>query len=712
MKKLLILVLIAGAVFGFYQLGGEQWLLPATYQELYQDNPWLTAGIYFSVYVAVTALSIPGAALMTLIGGAVFGLWTGLLIISFASTIGATLAFLMSRTLLKDWVQKKFGQYLNTINQGMEKDGAFYLFTLRLIPVVPFFAINLLMGLMPISAFRFYWVSQLGMLAGTAVYVNAGAQLGELEELSLAGIMNPGLLGAFVLLGLFPWFAKSLLGKYQVQRNLKARAHGRAKPAKFDDNLLVIGAGAAGLVSSIIGSATKAQVTLIEKHKMGGDCLNTGCVPSKAIIHAAKVVHESQKGLQSGLLKGNIEGIDFDKVMEHVHGSITAIEPHDSVERYEGLGVNCISGSGKLISPWEVEIETADGQQETRSAANIIIATGGKPRVPEIPGLDEVDYYTSDSLWDIKKLPAKMIVLGAGPIGCELGQAFARLGSQVTMVDRSELPMPREDDDVAQLVLESMLADGVIHKAGRSITELNKAAGGGYTAKLDNGEELAFDALLIAVGREANTQNIGLEELGISTDNNGFVEVDEYLQTNCPTIYACGDVIGGYQFTHVSAHEAWYASVNSLFGRFIRFKSDYRVIPWATFTAPEVARVGLNEKDATANGIDYEVTQYGLDDLDRAITDDAATGFVRVLTVPGKDKILGATIVGPRADDLISSFVTGMKHGLGLNKVLGTIHAYPTYMEANKYLAGMWKKKQVSAKLLDWLGKYHKRKLK
>jgi len=716
MKKLLILVLIAGAIFGFYQLGGEQWLLPSTYQALYQDNPWLTAGIYFGVYVAVTALSIPGAALMTLIGGAVFGLWTGLLIISFASTIGATLAFLMSRTLLKDWVQKKFGQYLNTINQGMEKDGAFYLFTLRLIPVVPFFAINLLMGLMPISAMRFYWVSQLGMLAGTAVYVNAGAQLGELEELSLAGVMNPGLLGAFVLLGLFPWFAKGLLGKYQAQRNLKVRANGRAKPAKFDDNLLVIGAGAAGLVSSIIGSATKAQVTLIEKHKMGGDCLNTGCVPSKAIIHAAKVVHESQKGLQSGLLKGNIEGIDFDKVLQHVHGSIKAIEPHDSVERYEGLGVNCIAGSGKLISPWEVEIETAGGQKETRSAANIIIATGGRPRVPDIPGLEEIEYYTSDSLWDIKKLPEQMIVLGAGPIGCELGQAFARLGSQVTMVDRGELPMPREDDDVAQLVLESMVADGVIHKAGRSIAELSKAAvgtsaEGSYTAKLDNGEELAFDALLIAVGREANTHNLGLEALGISTDKNGFVEVDEYLQTDCPAIYACGDVIGGYQFTHVSAHEAWYASVNSLFGRFKRFKADYRVIPWATFTSPEVARVGLNEKDATANGIDYEVTQYGLDDLDRAITDDAATGFVRVLTVPGKDKILGATIVGPRADDLISSFVTGMKHGLGLNKVLGTIHAYPTYMEANKYVAGMWKKKQVSAKLLDWLGKYHRRKL-
>ena len=725
MKKILILLLIIGALTGFYLLGGDQWLLPSTYQQLYLDNPWLTAGLYFAVYVAVTALSIPGAALMTLIGGAVFGLWTGLLIISFASSLGATLAFLMSRTLLKDWVQKKFGQYLTTINQGMEKDGSFYLFTLRLIPVVPFFAINLLMGLMPISAFRFYWVSQLGMLAGTAVYVNAGAQLGELEELSLAGIMNPSLLGAFVLLGLFPWVAKGLLAKYQTKRNLKARANGRKKPAKFDDNVLVIGAGAAGLVGSIIGSTVKAKVSLVEKHQMGGDCLNTGCVPSKAIIHAAKVAHDSEKGFNSGLLQGAYNGVDFSKVMQHVHDSIKAIEPHDSVERYEGMGVNCIAGAARIISPWEVEIthNNADDntqKKEIRSAANIIIATGGRPRIPDIQGLQDVPHYTSDTLWQINELPKRLLVLGAGPIGCELGQAFARLGSQVTMVDRSNLPMPREDQDVAELVLTSMQADGLTHKGGRFITALttreaasdqDQQSEPSHQAELDNGEIVEFDALLIAIGREANTQNLGLENVGISSDKNGFVAVDEYLQTDCPTIYACGDVIGGYQFTHVSAHEAWYASVNSLFGAFKRFKTDYRVIPWATFTAPEVARVGLNEKDAKANGIQYEVTQYGLDDLDRAITDDAAHGFVRVLTVPGKDTILGATIVGPRADDLISSFVTGMKHGLGLNKVLGTIHAYPTYMEANKYVAGMWKKKHVSATALRWLGKYHQRKL-
>jgi pyruvate/2-oxoglutarate dehydrogenase complex dihydrolipoamide dehydrogenase (E3) component/uncharacterized membrane protein YdjX (TVP38/TMEM64 family) len=717
MKKLLLLGLIVGLVFGFYVMG-EQWLLPETYQALYQQDPLQTAGIFFIVYLLVAALSIPGAALMTLISGAIFGLSQGLLIASFASSIGATLAFIMSRLLLKDWVQSKFSMHLKTINDGIEKDGPFFLFTLRLIPIVPFFAINLLMGLMPISAWRFYWVSQLGMLAGTAVYVNAGAEfaavVGQDTGFSLAGIMTPGLLGALILLAIFPWIVRAVVNRIQAKRALTTRAKGRTKPKKFDDNLIVIGGGAAGLVSSIIGSAVKAKVTLIEKHKMGGDCLNTGCVPSKAIIHAAKIVHENKKGHNTGLLRGKPASIDFNKVMSHVHGSIKAIEPHDSIERYESFGVSCATGQAKIISPWEVEIqhvsESGAITTEIRSAANIIIATGGRPRIPQILGLDQVTYYTSDTLWQITELPKRLLILGAGPIGCELGQAFARLGSQVTMVDKGQFLMPREDEDVSQLVAAAMAEEGVNHIPDRSISQL-KSSKRCYVAQLDNGDDIEFDVLLLAIGREGNTENLGLDNVDLKTDNNGFLAVDEYLQTECPTIYACGDVIGGYQFTHVSAHEAWFASVNSLFGRIKRFKADYRVIPWATFTSPEVARVGLSEKDAKLQNIPYESTQYGLDDLDRAITDDAATGFVRVLTVPGKDKILGATVVGARADDLIATFVIGMKHGLGLNKVLGTIHAYPTYMEANKFVAGQWKRKQVSAKLLALVAWYNRKNL-
>lgn len=713
MKKLLLLVIIAGLLLGFY-ISGDQWLLPETYRALYQQNPVQTAGLFFIIYLLVAALSIPGAALMTLIAGAVFGLSQGLLIASFASSLGATLAFLMSRLLLKDWVQNKFSSYLTTINDGIKKDGPFYLFTLRLIPVVPFFAINLLMGLMPITVWRFYWVSQLGMLAGTAVYVNAGAEfaavIGQQEGFSVAGVMSPGLLGALVLLALFPWLARSVINQVQGRRALIKRAKGRVKPRKFDDNLIVIGGGAAGLVSSIIGSAVNARVTLIEKNKMGGDCLNTGCVPSKALIHAAKIAHDTQQGFKSGLILNDQVSeqpqVDFEQVMQHVHHSIKAIAPHDSIERYEGLGVSCAVGQAKIISPWEVEIQHLDGQVEIRSAANIIIATGGRPRLPEIPGLDHVCYYTSDTLWQMTELPKRLLVLGAGPIGCELGQAFSRLGADVIIVDKGSFLMPREDKDVSQLVADTMIREGVQHVPESSISRLETASDHNI-AILDNGETIEFDALLLAVGREGNTDNLGLENVDLTSDDNGFISVNEYLQTDCPTIYACGDVIGGYQFTHVSAHEAWFASVNSLFGRFKRFKADYRVIPWATFTSPEVARVGLNEKEAKIQNIPYESTQYGLDDLDRAITDNAAVGFVRVLTVPGKDKILGATIVGPRADDLIAIFVIAMKHGLGLNKVLGTIHAYPTYMEANKFVAGQWKRKQISSRLLAWLGKFH-----
>lgn len=713
MKKLLLLVIIAGLLLGFY-ISGDQWLLPETYRALYQQNPVQTAGLFFIIYLLVAALSIPGAALMTLIAGAVFGLSQGLLIASFASSLGATLAFLMSRLLLKDWVQNKFSSYLTTINDGIKKDGPFYLFTLRLIPVVPFFAINLLMGLMPITVWRFYWVSQLGMLAGTAVYVNAGAEfaavIGQQEGFSVAGVMSPGLLGALVLLALFPWLARSVINQVQGRRALIKRAKGRVKPRKFDDNLIVIGGGAAGLVSSIIGSAVNARVTLIEKNKMGGDCLNTGCVPSKALIHAAKIAHDTQQGFKSGLILNDQVSeqpqVDFEQVMQHVHHSIKAIAPHDSIERYEGLGVSCAVGQAKIISPWEVEIQHLDGQVEIRSAANIIIATGGRPRLPEIPGLDHVCYYTSDTLWQMTELPKRLLVLGAGPIGCELGQAFSRLGADVIIVDKGSFLMPREDEDVSQLVADTMIREGVQHVPESSISRLETASDHNI-AILDNGETIEFDALLLAVGREGNTDNLGLENVDLTSDDNGFISVNEYLQTDCPTIYACGDVIGGYQFTHVSAHEAWFASVNSLFGRFKRFKADYRVIPWATFTSPEVARVGLNEKEAKIQNIPYESTQYGLDDLDRAITDNAAVGFVRVLTVPGKDKILGATIVGPRADDLIAIFVIAMKHGLGLNKVLGTIHAYPTYMEANKFVAGQWKRKQISSRLLAWLGKFH-----
>jgi pyruvate/2-oxoglutarate dehydrogenase complex dihydrolipoamide dehydrogenase (E3) component/uncharacterized membrane protein YdjX (TVP38/TMEM64 family) len=695
-------VLDLGRYLSFEQLKASQ----ASFNQLYAQQPLVVAAVYFGVYVVATALSFPGATIITLAGGAVFGLWWGLLIVSFASSIGATLAFLASRFVLRDWVESRFGQRLADINAGVDKEGAFYLFSLRLIPVVPFFLINLLMGLTRMKSWTYYWVSQLGMLAGTAVYVNAGTQLAQLD--SPRGILSPSLLGSFVLLGIFPLLARRVVAAIQ-KRQVYAR-WASVRPKTFDRNLIVIGGGAAGLVSAYIAAAVKAKVTLIEAHKMGGDCLNYGCVPSKALIKSAKLAHQMRHGAQYGL-RDTTPTFSFKAVMQRVHDVIRAIEPHDSVERYTGLGVEVLQGYGKLVNPWTVEVALSNGQVQRLTARSIVIAAGAQPVVPELPGLADVGYVTSDTLWDefakLDDIPKRIVVLGGGPIGCELSQSFARLGAQVTQVEMGERIMVREDEEVSALAREALQADGVQVLTGHQALRCERRAEDKMLVLSTQGQEveLVFDALVCAVGRVARLQGYGLEDIGVPTHRT--VDTNAYLQTIYPNIYAAGDVAGPYQFTHTAAHQAWYAAVNALFGDFKSFKVDNRVIPWATFIDPEVARVGLNEQEAQAQGIAYEVTKYGIDDLDRAIADSEAHGFVKVLTVPGKDRILGVTIVGTHAGDLLAEYVLAMKHGLGLNKILGTIHTYPTLAEANKYAAGEWKRAHAPQKLLAWVEKFH-----
>ncbi len=711
---LLLLALVIGAFvaldlgryLSFEQLKASQ----ASFDQLYAQQPLTVAAVYFGVYVLATALSIPGAVIITLGGGAVFGLWQGLLLVSFASTLGATLAFLASRFVLREWVEARFGQRLADINAGVDKEGAFYLFTLRLIPVVPFSLINLLMGLTRMKTWTYYWVSQLGMLAGTAVYVNAGTQLAQLD--SVRGILSPALLGSFVLLGIFPLLARRVVAAVQ-KRKVYAR-WASVRPKTFDRNLIVIGGGAAGLVSAYIAAAVKAKVTLIEAHKMGGDCLNYGCVPSKALIKSAKLAHQMRHGAKYGL-SDTAPSFSFKAVMQRVHDVIKAIEPHDSVERYTDLGVEVLQGYGKLVNPWTVEVTLNNGQVQRLTARSIVIAAGARPMVPPLPGLDDVGYVTSDTLWDefakLDDIPKRIVVLGGGPIGCELSQSFARLGAQVTQVEMGERIMVREDEEVSALARDALQADGVRVLTGHKALRCERRGEDKILVASTQGQEveIVFDALVCAVGRVARLQGYGLEDIGVPTHRT--VDTNEYLQTIYPNIYAAGDVAGPYQFTHTAAHQAWYAAVNALFGDYKSFKVDYSVIPWATFIDPEVARVGLNEQEAQAQGIAYEVTKYGIDDLDRAICDEGpyseAHGFVKVLTVPGKDRIMGVTIVGSHAGDLLAEYVLAMKHGLGLNKILGTIHTYPTMAEANKYVAGEWKRAHAPQKLLAWVKKYH-----
>ncbi len=474
------------------------------------------------------------------------------------------------------------------------------------------------------------------------------------------------------------------------------------KPRKFDYNLIAIGAGSAGLVTTYIGSAIKAKVALIEKHKMGGDCLNTGCVPSKALIRSAKLLHEAKNSKKYGIEKCEAQ-FDFADIMQRVQNVVGKIEPHDSVERYSGLGVECFQGDAKIVSPWEVEV---NGKR--LSARSIVLATGARPLVPKIPGLDDADYLTSDTVWNLRDLPKRLVVLGGGPIGCELTQCFARFGSQVTQIEMAPRLMPREDADAAQEVTGQFEREGIRVAVGHKALRVEKNGNGGVLVCEHNGSEVrfAFDKILLALGRVANTDGFGLKELGVTINQRGTIDANELMQTNFPNIYVCGDATGPFQFTHVAAHQAWYAAVNALLAPFWSFKVDYRVIPWATFTDPEVARVGLSEDEAKQKNIEVEVTRYGIDDLDRAIADSADHGFVKVLTAPGKDKILGATIVGAHAGDLLAEFVLAMKWNIGLNKLLGTIHIYPTMAEANKYAAGNWKRAHAPQTALRWAEKF------
>ncbi|MFN3630038.1 MAG: FAD-dependent oxidoreductase [Casimicrobiaceae bacterium] len=664
--------------------------------------PVASALAFFALYVAVAALSLPGAAVLTLAAGALFGFTVGLVLVSFASTLGALLAFLAARYLFRDAVKARFGLALAPIDAGIAKDGAFYLLSLRLIPAFPFWLVNLLMGLTSMSARRYTWVSQLGMLPGTAVYVNAGTQLATIA--SPGDILSPGLLGSFVLLGIFPLIAKAVVGWLQGRRVYAAWK----KPARFDRNLVVIGAGAGGLVTAYIAAAVKAKVTLIEAHRMGGDCLNSGCVPSKTLIRAARAVQALRQARAFGVEAGEPR-VDFAAVMARVREVIRAIEPHDSAERYRALGVEVLSGYARLVTPWAVEITSGDGSKQTLTARTIVLATGAAPFVPPIPGLAEAGCLTSDTVWSLEELPRRLVVLGGGPIGCELAQSFARLGSAVTQVEMAPRLLIREDPEVSETVRAALEADGVRVLTGHEAVRVEQEAGERRLIVRTAGQEFAlpFDRLLCAVGRAPRVEGYGLDTLGISLTPRRTIEVDDHLQTRYPNILAVGDVAGPNQFTHAAAHQAWYAAVNALFGRFRRFKVDYRVMPWATFTEPEVARVGLSEEEAKARGVPYEVTRYGIDELDRAIAEGVAHGFVKVLTEPGRDRILGVTIVGEHAGDLIAEFVLAMKHGLGLGKILGTIHIYPTLAEANKYAAGEWKRAHAPERLLRWVARYH-----
>jgi dihydrolipoamide dehydrogenase len=669
-------------------------------QSAIEVHPCLAALLFCTLYIATTALSIPGAFVFTLAGGALFGFWQGLLLVSLSSSSGATIAFLTSRFLLRDFVKNRFAPQMQKLQNFEGSSGqnlSRYLFSLRLLPMIPFFIVNLIMGVTNMKTVTFFIVSLLGMLPATVLYVNAGQELSKID--SMRDMLSPRLIFAFLLLAA----SSLLLGHFLnfIQDGWKMRHY--SKPKKFDFNLIVIGAGSGGLVSAFIAATVKAKVALIEKHKMGGDCLNTGCVPSKALLRTAKIMSYFLRAEEFGI-DALPARVNFQKVMDRVRQVIQKIEPHDSRERYRAMGVECFEGEAKIISPFEVQV----GERRL-STRRIVVATGARPLVPPIPGIAESGCRTSDNIWELTQLPRRLCILGGGPIGCELAQAFSRLGSEVTIIEMGSRILSKEDEDVADHIATKFQNEKIRILTGHKVEAFKKENNGKFVICSHEGAQISieYDDVLVALGRKANVTGFGLEELGVEITKQGTISVNPFMQTTCPTIYACGDVVGPYQFTHVAAHQAWYAAVNTLFRPFRRFALDTRVIPWCTFTDPEVARVGLSEAEASAQGIVFELSRYEFSELDRAIAEGEDRGFIKILTVPGKDKVLGVTIVGAHAGELITEWVTAMKFGFGLNKILGIIHVYPTFSEANKYAAGVWKKAHAPETALNFLQKFH-----
>jgi pyruvate/2-oxoglutarate dehydrogenase complex dihydrolipoamide dehydrogenase (E3) component len=490
-----------------------------------------------------------------------------------------------------------------------------------------------------------------------------------------------------------------LLSRFSLARLQRRRVFAQwPRPKQFDYNVVVIGAGAGGLVSAYITAAANAKVALIEQHQMGGDCLNTGCVPSKALIRAAKSAHETRHGARFGI-HSNAPKVDFLGVMNHINAAIARIQPHDSRERYTQLGVDCLQGTATLRSPWQVEV---NGQVLT--TRSVILATGARPRIPELPGLSEVPYLTSDTLWSLTELPEHLVILGGGPIGCEMAQAWVRLGCQVTLIEAGSRLLSREDPEVSERITEQLQREGV---DVRLHTQASSVQADPNQVWLNNEPQpVVFTHLLLALGRIPNLSGLGLEQLGVELDATDHRANIRQLQQCLPNLSVVGDAAGGEQFTHAAAHGAWTASLNALFGHLKTFKANWHILPRVTFTDPEVARVGLNITEATAQGIAHEVTTYSMDELDRAIVEGEQGGWIQVLTRPGSDRVLGATIVSPQAGEMITEWVSAMKRKQGLNAILATIHAYPTRSEANKALAGVWKKARQPKRLLQWVGRY------
>ena len=710
------------AILGWWWLGGAAFDLESlrsvrlSMAHWVRESPELAALGFIAAYLLVAVLALPGALILTLLGGALFGLAAGVLLVAFASSLGALLSFAVVRWIAGRALRDRLAVRLAPIARGIAQDGAYYLFTLRVVPVFPFFLVNVLVALTPIRAWTFYWVSLFGMLPATLVYVNAGHQLASLT--SVTGLLSPGLMSALLLLGVFPLLARKILPA--TARRVEAlaaswRANRRwrgQRPPRFDRDLIVIGAGAAGLVAANIAASLRARVTLIEREAMGGDCLNTGCVPSKALIRLARRAHEERQWrLEESMITGapasSPSRPDLAALLARVRATIARIAPHDSVERYRSLGVECLRGEARVVSPWTVELSDEESGVISRlHARHLIIATGADPVVPEIKGLDPGRILTTQTVWSMRELPARLLVLGGGPVGCELAQAFQRLGAAVTVIERADRLLPREEPEASAEVCRALEADGVRVLTGASLASVSHGAAAQVICQ---GVEVVveFDQLLCALGRRSRVEGFGIETLGLVREPDGTLKVDDWMRTSEPGVFACGDVASSDRLTHVAGQMGWLAAYNALFGSVWPLRIDRRAIPRCVFTDPEVARVGLTRAEAEAAGIRVTCTRYEMSALDRAIIEEQTQGFVMVLSAQGSDQILGATVVGARAGELVALYTLAIRERLGLRRLMSMMIAYPGWADAGRAAASQWQRDQAPSWMLAWLERWH-----
>ena len=470
-------------------------------------------------------------------------------------------------------------------------------------------------------------------------------------------------------------------------------------------NVVVIGAGTAGLVTAAGTAGLGGRVALVEKGRMGGDCLNYGCVPSKALIKSARVAAAMRNAGAWGLPPHSPEP-DYARVIRRMKAARARIEPHDSVERFERMGVDVFPGEARFESPHRVRVGDT-----VLNARHVVLATGGRAAIPPIPGLEHARTFTNQTFFENEIFPRRLAVLGAGPIGCELSQALARLGSEVTLIDRGSQPLHREDEDVARLLQTALAADGVNLHLNTEVRRVEAQGGGASRIVLSRagGEATVdVDAILIAAGRVPNIEGLDLERAGVAYGKRG-IKVDRYLRTTNPHIYAAGDVAGSHQFTHFAEYHARCIVRNLMLPRglgFLRARADHFVLPWTTFTEPEIARVGLNEKEAHAQGVAFDGYRHDYADLDRAILDAADVGFVKVLTARGGDRILGAVLAGEGAGEMVHELALAMKHGIGLGALSNVIHVYPTLSQAVQRVGDAYQRTRLTPRarrIFGWL---------